>query len=537
MPDAIADDLINRQADLANARAQWEPDWHDVALYVIPQAAFSFGLNPRGKNRAQVVDDTAKDALDNLVAGLDGLLWGERAYEVKAKREELARDDGVKRWGEEATRLLNGALNAPRAGFAAERQKVMRSLAGFGTGCLYSEDNPGRHLVFRAIPLAQITVAEDAVGVVDTVFRRFRLSARQAAQRFGLDALSERVRRAVEREPYLPVEFLHAAVPRDTYDVGRKDRANMPVASHYVEIDGRHHVAEGGYHEMPYACTRWDGVEDSPYGWSPALTVLDDIKRVNQMGRTNLKAGHGSVEPSLYIRNGLFKDKLDRRPGTINYYKADRNEVNAEVRAMPGPSGLPIALEMEQDRREFIRAAFYYFLLQIPQNPQMTATEWLGRTQEMMRRMGRPVGNIQAELAQPVGERALNLLLRAGVLPPPPPPLTRDDVKVEFLSPVKRAQRAAEAEGTLRTLQGIGAVSGLDPTVAHLLDGEKVVRHLREANGAPADILRSERAMQAIRAGQAQAARVQAMTAMAAQGAGVVKDLSEAASNAPVPQP
>jgi hypothetical protein len=536
MADALADDLIKRQSDLAQMRSEWEPDWQDATIYVIPQEAFSFGISPRGRTRSQVVDDTAKDCLDNLVAGLEGLLWGDRAYEVRTKRESMMRDEGLKAWCEEATRVLNGSLANPRAGFSPERQKALRSIGGLGTGCLYSEDNPGRHLVFRSIPLAQLTVAEDSSGVVDTVFRRFSMSARQAAQKFGEQALSDQARRILEKEPYSKIEFLHAVFPRGDYDGERRDRLNLPFADHYVEFDTRHHVSEGGYHEMPYHVGRWDGVHETPYGWCPTMNVMDEIKRVNTMGRTNLKAGHSTAEPALYIRNGLFKGKpLDRRPNSVNYYTPDRGE-NTEVRALPGPNGLPVTLEMEQDRREFIRAAFYYYLLQIPQNPQMTATEWLGRVQEMMRRMGRPVGNIQTEVAQPAGERAFSVLLRAGAISPPPAPLTREDVTAEFLSPLKRAQRAAEAEGTLRTVQGIGAIAGLDPSVGKILNGEKAVRHLREANGAPADILRSEREMRAQREQDAQAAAMQNMASLAEQGAGIVHDLSEAASNAPVPQ-
>lgn len=530
MADSIADELIKRQEQLASDRSSWEKDWEDVTLHVIPQAAFAFGLNPRGRNRSQVVDDTAKDCLDNLVAGIDGLMFGERAYEVKHKRDEAQQDETVKGWSEYATTTLNAALLNPKAGYAPERQKVVRSLGGYGTGCLYSDHDPGRHLVIRSIPLAQLYVAENSNGRVDTVFRRFNMTARQAVEKFGEGRVSESIRKAMEKEPFRRFAFLHFVCPRDAYDFTRKDRLNMPVADHYIEVDARKHVLEGGYHEMPYHVTRWDGVEDSPFGWSPALTVLDDIKRVNAMGRTNLKAGHASVEPALYIRNGLFKGKLDRRPNAINFYNPDRSE-QVEVRQLPGPTGLPVTLEMEQDRREFIRAAFYYFLLQIPQNPQMTATEWLGRVQEMMRRMGRPVGNIQMEMAQPVGERALNIMMRVGAIKPPPLPLRREDFKVEFLSPVKRAQQAAEAEGTLRTIQGIGAIAGIDPSVTGLLDGDKAVRHLREANGAPHDIIRGEREMTAIRQKQAEAAQAAQMANMTTQGAGVVRDLSEAAKN------
>ena len=53
------------------------------------------------------------------------------------------------------------------------------SLGAFGTGALFIESS-AEGLRYRSIHLGEICIAENHQGVVDTVFRKFQLAARQA---------------------------------------------------------------------------------------------------------------------------------------------------------------------------------------------------------------------------------------------------------------------------------------------------------------------------------------------------------------------
>lgn len=533
MVSQLADDILKRHAELEAEKAPWVADWRDVATFVVPQLAFSLGISPRASTRSKVVDNTAQDAADNLMTGLDGLMFGHEPYTLVPRRGDPAQRSPVTAWAAYAADVLNRALGNPRTGFSPARQQALLSVCTLGTGCIFTYDDVARrHLVFRSIPLGELALCEDDAGQVDLVMRSFEWTAKQAAQRFGREALPTTVQRDLEKQPYTRHRYVHFVGSRDTYGVEGIDGKRWPWVSYYIAVDSRDVIEAGGFDEMPYHVARWEQVPNSPWGWSPAMRVLDDIKRVNEMGKTNLRAGHQAVDPSLYLRHGMFGNRpIDRRPGAVSYYDPSVPS-DAEVRRFPGPENLPVELEMEQDRRAFVNQAFYRFVLETPSNPNMTATEWLGRQQEMWRRMGPSIGRVAMELAQPLGERAFRMLRRAGAIMPPPAPATDNDVRIEFQSPVARGRRAAEADGTLRTVQAAGAIEALSPGVIKILDGDEAVRQLGESYGAARGVLRSPEVVAEMRAAEAQQQAMAQMAQMAATMAPAAKDMATAAATA-----
>lgn len=69
------------------------------------------------------------------------------------------------------------------------------ALGAFGTGATFSDKlqpRYGRGLRYRAIHLGEVRFCENHQGIIDTVIRRFPLTARQAAQKFGVAKLPEK---------------------------------------------------------------------------------------------------------------------------------------------------------------------------------------------------------------------------------------------------------------------------------------------------------------------------------------------------------
>ncbi|MBK8200750.1 MAG: hypothetical protein IPK75_20630 [Acidobacteria bacterium] len=169
------------------------------------------------------------------------------------------------------------------------------------------------------------------------------------------------VRQRLEKYPGEKVTILHSVHPR--WEVPGASRTRMPWASVYIEEDTKHLLDEGGFIEFPFVVPRWDRSGCSAYGWSPGMTVLDEVIRVNAMGRTNLKAGQYTAEPEVYVPDGMFRRGLSqaRRPGAVHSYSTNVAAANAEVRKWPSAEGLPFLLEYEHDRRNAIREAYFYF--------------------------------------------------------------------------------------------------------------------------------------------------------------------------------
>jgi hypothetical protein len=199
---------------------------------------------------------------------------------------------------------------------------------------------------------------------------------------------------------------------------------------------------------------------------------------------------------------------------------------------MPLPTAprLDIGLELQEQRRKVINDAFFVTLFQILVDaPQMTATEALIRAQEKGALVAPAMGRQQSELLGPLVERELDILARAGALPPMPDELAEagGEVRIEYQSPLNRAQRADEGVALLRTLEGLGPLIQADPTVLDRIDPDEAVKVRADVHNLPAKVLRSDAAVAALREARTRQQQ-QAAVAEAAPGlARAVRDVAE----------
>ena len=85
-------------------------------------------------------------------------------------------------------------------------------------------------LDFLQDTLVKFYISESNKGKVDTVYRKFKLTARACIQQFGENSVSKTTRGMALKDPYEEVTLLHIVYPRDNYDPRKKDNKNMPFA-------------------------------------------------------------------------------------------------------------------------------------------------------------------------------------------------------------------------------------------------------------------------------------------------------------------
>ncbi len=532
MPDSRADDAIRRQEQLAARRATWESHWQEIADRVLPrQAEFTSARTPGAKRTEKIFDSTAPLALERFAAAMEGMLTprGQRWHHLRAADARLNELDEVRSWFERAEDILFARRYSPDANYASQQHEVYMSLGAFGSGVLFIDERPGRGLRYRSIHLAECFFAEDSDGRIDTNYRKFRFTARQAAQHWGEGALPERIRRALDREPDKDFDFLHCVFPREGRTPGGRDRLNMRFASLYVAIEGRQTVHEGGFEEFPYAISRYVTAPRETYGRSPAMQVLADIKMLNEMAKTTLRAAHKAVDPPLLVADDGVMSRINTRPNALNFGGLNSR---GQVLVQPLQTGanVPLGLEMENQRRQVINDAFLVTLFQIlVEQPSQTATEALIRAQEKGVLLAPTVGRQQSEALGPMILRELAILGRAGALPPMPPALeaAARDFEIEYSSPLSRAQRAEEAVGIVRTLEAAAPLAQADPGVLDNIDGDAALRTSAEINGARR-ILRGRDRVATARAQRRSAQGLQEIVAAAPGVAGAIKDIAAA---------
>lgn len=541
-----AQDIIREHEQMVSTRGIWEQHWREIAERVLPRNNwFQATDKVEGEKRTEkVFDATAGLALDRFTAAMESMLTPrtQRWHKLKARQHELQDNKEVQAYLDEVTNILFQVRYSPKANFASQVHETYVSLGAFGSGALLIEDIMGYGIRYKSIHLSEIYFCENYAGVIDKVHRKFEMTARQAAQKFGVDKIPEKIRTALEKSPEQKFEFIHCVHPNEDYMPSKMDFRGMKFASYYLSMDGNQIVSRGGFRTFPYAISRYVTGPKEVYGRSPAMTVLPDIKMINEMSKTVMRAAHKIVDPPLLLQEDGVLQAFNTRPGALNYGGVDDQGRQTVVPLATG-ARVDIGMEMMEQRRKVINDAFLITLFQIlVEAPNMTATEAMLRAQEKGALLAPTMGRQQSEMLGPLIEREIDILARAGALPDMPEALmeAQGDFEVEYVSPLNRAQRAEEGVAILRTLEAVAPLAQIDPGVMDIFDPDAIARELAEINGVPAKILRSKEDVMALKEQQAQAAEAQQLLAAAPIAAGAAKTLAETqaiAGNVPGPLP
>ncbi len=533
--------LVKRKGKLKAQRGTWESHWQDLTNFVLPNDSdFNLKRSKGDKRTTLVYDSTAIHANEMLAAGLHGMLTNPASnwFSLRIKDNDDFSDNAeAKQWLEETTNVILSELSAPAVAFPSHIHEYYLSLCSIGTACMFIGEPTRREgISFRAIHIDEIFIAENADGIIDTVFRCFKMSVRQIVQKWGEKSLSPRIQKMYENQEFdKEIELLHCVYPRDDIDKGKKAATMLPVASVYIDEKEKHVLAEGGFDEMPFMVSRWSKTVGEVFGRSPAMTALPDIKMLQEIMKTTIKAAQKVVDPPLLVPDDGVLGPVRTIPGGLNYYRASSG---ARIEPLLTGGNIGLSYEMMNDLRERIRTTFFLDQLQFQGAPRMTATEVVERTERTLRLLGPTLGRLQSEFLGPMIERIYGVLVRAGRLPEPPESIAEQELKIEYVSPLARAQRQTETQGIMRTLEFVGPIAGIDPQAAQIIKGADTVRHIAELNGVPPILLKSnDELMAEIQAQQeAQAAQQQMMQGaqvmeMMQKGANVAKTAGEAGLN------
>lgn len=523
MADFQPETLVKRQEALAADRAVWESHWQEIAELTRPmRAEFTGSTSPGSKRTSKIYDGTAGMAADNLASGLWGMATngGTEWFQLRHELDALNAAGDVARWLDDCTQRMRAALNADGQQFYGQADEFIADLVSFGTAVFYSEERPqlGR-MRYQCRHLAECFIAENEAEVVDTLYRRFQWTARQAALKWP-DSVSAETKRAAEKEPERKFWYLHAVLPRDDFDPRRTlSPQGKRWASYYVEIEGgRRLLGEGGYHEFPYQVARWSKASRGLYGDSPAMLALPDIKMVNAMSKATIIGAQKRVDPALLAPDEGVIRGIRTAPGQIVYGGVDQ-QGRQLVHPLQTGADVNLGLELEDQRRTAIREAFFYSLMMMAGPPYRTATEVLIQQEEKMRVMGPQLARLQTEFLDPFIGRLFAVMFRANAFAPPPPVLAQyPTLSAEYVSPLARAQKAQRGAATVRALQAVQPIAALDPSAMDVIDVDATVRDLADAFGMPAKNLRDPKAVAQVRAQRQQ----QAQMAMLADKAGAI---------------
>ena len=152
------------------------------------------------------------------------------------------------------------------------------------------------------------------------------------------------------------------------------------------------------------------------------MMALPDVKMLNEMAKTDIRAVHKLVDPPLLLHDdGIMGNgamQINMTPGGINFGGVNRDGRQL-IQPLQTGSRVDINEQKMEQKRNAIDDAFLVTLFQIlVETPRMTATEALIRSQEKGMLLTPTMGRQESEALGPLIEREIELLMTNGQLPP-----------------------------------------------------------------------------------------------------------------------
>jgi len=538
-------DLLQRWAGMKTQRELYLFDWQEIVRLLIPghdDIADLLGREPGQSRTSAIFDSQPLLAPQTLAANIMGAVTNPAVqwFRLKFRDEALNESQAVNQWLESCDTRMTAAYSAST--FYQAAHTFYLNLGGFGTAAMWAGSRlgfEGRHLHFRTLPTGSYCIAENADGLVDTLFREMWLTPRQAIQLFE-GQVSDQMKAWADSptEQDKPRCILHCVYPRTDRDRERMDNRNMPFAGVYLEVEQKFLNDETGYEEFPYIVSRWETMSKAPYGFGPGHIALPDVRMLNVLRELHLQQMALWVQPPLKAL----------QEGIIGSISLESRAVNV-VRQMDALqtldlTGRPDLIQIDQaDLRRSIQDCFFVNALQAlppPDASNMTAYEVSARIEQMQRLMGPAFSRLLAEMLDPLADRVFGLMLRARALPQPPQEVflaarqTGGQLDVEYEGPLARSQRGADVRAFEQTIALAGQIVGVHAQVGDVTHALEILdnvdldagfRNAARIYGVPRANIVDMRQVTALRAARAQQAAQQQQVAQTNETMGALGKL------------
>ena len=487
--------VIERYDTLKAQRSSWETHWQEVADYFLPRKANITIKRTKGdKRHDQIYDGTATHALELLASSLNGMLTNTISpwFILKYRNAATNSDDQAVEWLESCAKIMQQVFQ--RSNFQQEIFELYHELLAFGTSAMFISDDVDDDLRFKTIHISEIFITENEKGFVDSLTRRFHLKNKNISLMYPEAKLPKALQTLIDKNPYEDTAILHTIFKND-FAMGYDNQQDMNYTSCHVHPETGFLLREGGFREFPYVVPRYlKSSSNEIYGRSPAMNALPDTKMLNTMSKTSIIAAQKQIDPPLMVPDDGFILPVRTVPGGLNFYRAGTRE---RIEPLNIGANNPVGIQMEEQRRKAIRENFFVDQLISVQGQNMTATEVLQRTEEKMRLLGPVLGRLQSELLQPLVTRCFNLLLKNNKFPVPPEMLGEQNIEIEYVSPLAKAQKTQELSSIMRGIEIFGSMQNVAP-VFDYIDIDGLVDHVKDVLGLPAKIMRSKAEVQVI---------------------------------------
>ncbi|AZD50515.1 MULTISPECIES: portal protein [Pseudomonas] len=556
MVDSLRSQLDKRLTRLKSERdTNWLPEWRDLSDYILPRAGrFNTSDVNKGQRRdKKIINPRATFAARTLAAGMHSGMTSPASpwFKLGTPDPGLMQYGPVKEW-------LYAVEKAMREVMARSNlYNVLPTIYGeegvFGTAAMAALPDERDTVRFYPFTVGSYMIANSDRQQVDTLYREFKMTARQMEQQFGKEALSGTTQQLLSTNSEAWIEVCHATQPNESREHGRKDNTNMAYQSVYWEKGGDNDklLRQSGFQEFPVMAPRWDVLGEDVYGTGPGSQCIGSTRALQLMERRKAELVEKGVRPPMGAPASLQVQQASILPGSITYL--DDMQQGAKFAPLwevnPGWLG-QLRGEIAAEEQIADTAFFVDLFLMISQMDTVrTAYEIATRKEEKMLMLGPVLERQNDDLLDPCVDQVFHLMVEQSIprwmgllpgnplLPPPPKEMGGLDLRIEYTSILAQAQRAVEGSAIERAIGFAGTVANIkqDPSSLDLLDTDNALREYFKVTAVPPALIRSDDAVQAIREQRAQAqqqAEMQQQLGSAIEGVKVLSQADTGGNNA-----
>ncbi len=526
-----AKQIIENLEQMKSVRTSLDSELEECAAFACPEKSdFSDSSFPyeKGKKKTNIIIDEISEANSILARGLFSNLSppNTRWFMFEVKNDKLKKDMVVKDFFTTASAEIYSMLM--NSNFAMEVNEGFEDIGWAGMINLYVDEDYEKVFKFRNLHISEYFIRENAEGKIDSVYREFPLTSRQAFEKFGNDNLNPKIiadakSDSAERNSR-KYTFIHAVEPNPL--VQHDPETNKPLPNQknrafksvYVCRETNSIIRESGYEYMPYNVARFEKKSNSIYGYSPARRVLRSAKLMNAIWHDTLKAGQRIVTPNPIIDINAYKRENTNSafyttPGKAHYYDAMGGK---PPEFQPQPNGIPFGLELFDRIQRRINAAYFVDMFKMLQmlseqdKRERTAFEIRQLVSEKQSMIIPVVARLLEEFFTPLLKKCFYIALKKNLFSIDVPfELNGYDIDVSFVSPLALATKGVEVNNFFEIVQSLLPFVEINPGILDYIDFDKATVKIIETAGVHPAFVRSEAEVSKMRKERAQAQQQQ----------------------------
>jgi len=500
-------------------RTNWETLYRDAMELFCPERENFYQSIPGEKKGRQVYTSSPYIALDKASNNLHASLTPHMKRWIHLKPGRLIPEEGqeeAKTALQTITRTLFDHIHA--SNFDLSASEFYKDIM-IGTAAMLIQGTAKNPLIFTTVPLNELYISTGGMGVVDSVFRKYKIKASAIPDTWDDAVIDNDLQQTIDTKPEHELWVIEGTVPKRIKVVNRitGDEVEADGFGYYVclEKNNDKFLVERDMEVSPWVVARWSVMSGEEWGRGPAIICLSDAKTLNQFIKLHMQSMDLTVHPMYTIVDDGVINISSIRIGPGKMIPVSAND------GVFGPSISPLksggnfqAGQMEIDRLETsINSQMYTDPLGAVNLPVKTATEISIRQQELSKRIGSAYGRLQYEFIKPLINAALYQLDRLGIINMNDFRVDGQNIAIEAVSPLAQGQAQDDINNVMQYVQFALGTFGPELGIG-MLKPPQIMRFMGENLNIPEDMKFTQadeaNAMQAIaQMAQQQAPNVQ----------------------------